>query len=78
MAEPLNVTVAEPLKIVPVPFAAAATLVAELDADLHERNVSWGLRDLAKIEAEAAQLNRVMQNVVTMPANNLSVLMRRT
>jgi GNAT superfamily N-acetyltransferase len=37
VAEPLSGGVAEPLKIVPVPFSEAATLVAELDADLTER-----------------------------------------
>ncbi|WP_174298405.1 DUF938 domain-containing protein [Sphingomonas bacterium] len=51
---------------------------AAFDADLRGRNVSWGLRHLAEIEADAAQSNLVVQNVVTMPANNLSAILRRT
>ena len=56
---------------------ALAPSNAAFDTDLRERNVSWGLRSLAEIEAAASQSHLMFQNIVAMPANNLSVLMRR-
>ncbi len=50
---------------------------AAFDADLRDRNVAWGLRDLAAVEAEAAQSGLKIEAVVPMPANNLSVIVRR-
>lgn len=47
------------------------------DADLQARDPSWGLRDLARVEAEAEANGLVIERVVEMPANNLSVVFRR-
>ncbi|MDN6297335.1 MAG: class I SAM-dependent methyltransferase [Halomonas sp.] len=47
------------------------------DADLKARDSSWGLRDLECVEAEAAASGLVLERVVEMPANNLSVIFRR-
>ena len=51
---------------------------AAFDQDLRERNVAWGLRDLVEVEAEAALSGLMFQSVVAMPANNLSLIIRRT
>jgi len=56
---------------------ALAPSNAAFDADLRDRNVAWGLRDLAAVEAEAAQSGLEIEAVVPMPANNLSVIVRR-
>jgi SAM-dependent methyltransferase len=50
---------------------------AAFDADLRVRNVEWGLRDLAGLEAEAAGSGLKIEAVLPMPANNLSVIVRR-
>ena len=50
---------------------------AAFDADLRDRNVAWGLRDLATIEAAAAESGLKIETVLPMPANNLSVILRR-
>jgi len=50
---------------------------AAFDADLRDRNVAWGLRDLAAVEAEAAEAGLKIDEVMPMPANNLSVIVRR-
>ena len=47
------------------------------DADLRARDPSWGVRDLESVEAEAAANRLVLDRVVEMPANNLSVIFRR-
>lgn len=47
------------------------------DEDLKARDPRWGLRDLADVSACAARHGLRPENVVPMPANNLSVLMRR-
>ncbi|MGO1627164.1 MAG: DUF938 domain-containing protein [Halomonadaceae bacterium] len=47
------------------------------DADLKARDASWGLRDLESVEAEAAASGLVLERIVEMPANNLSVIFRR-
>jgi len=47
------------------------------DADLKTRDPSWGLRDLERVEAEAAANGLVLERVMEMPANNLSVVFRR-
>jgi len=51
---------------------------AAFDADLRDRNAAWGLRDLAAIEAAAAESGQKIEAVLPMPANNLSVIVRRT
>lgn len=50
---------------------------AAFDADLRDRNVAWGLRDLAAVEAAAAGSGLKIEAVLPMPANNLSVTVRR-
>jgi SAM-dependent methyltransferase len=47
------------------------------DADLKARNPAWGLRVLSDVEREAAAVGLVLQEVVTMPANNLLLVLRR-
>lgn len=47
------------------------------DTDLKARDSSWGLRDLERVEAEAAANGLLLERVIEMPANNLSVIFRR-
>ncbi|MFD1951522.1 DUF938 domain-containing protein [Sphingomonas arantia] len=47
------------------------------DEDLRQRDASWGLRHLADIEAQASEVGLVMSDIIPMPANNLSVILRR-
>lgn len=47
------------------------------DADLKARNPAWGLRDLAEVTALAAAHRLLLDRIVEMPANNLSVVFRR-
>jgi SAM-dependent methyltransferase len=46
------------------------------DADLRRRDPSWGLRDLDVVVECAASHGLLLQQVVPMPANNLSVVFR--
>ena len=46
------------------------------DADLRRRDPAWGLRDLADVEALAADHGLVLAERVAMPANNLCLLFR--
>jgi len=48
------------------------------DADLRRRDPSWGLRDLEAVKAEAARNGLAFEERIAMPANNLSLLFRRT
>jgi SAM-dependent methyltransferase len=48
------------------------------DRSLKARNPEWGLRHLEDVEAEAAKHKLVPDRVTRMPANNLSVVLRRT
>lgn len=50
---------------------------AAFDADLRARNPAWGVRDLETVSAEAAACGFGPPVIVSMPANNLSVLLRR-
>ena len=50
---------------------------AAFDADLRDRNIAWGLRELAAVEAAAATSGLKIETVLPMPANNLSVILRR-
>jgi hypothetical protein len=45
------------------------------DAALKARDPNWGLRDLEEVVAAADRF--VLDRVVDMPANNLSVILRR-
>ena len=47
------------------------------DADLRARDPQWGLRDLAEVVAEAGQHGLILDRVVEMPANNISVILRK-
>jgi hypothetical protein len=60
--------------------AAVETAPSNLafDADLRARNPEWGVRDLEAVAAEAEQNGLRLDEVVPMPANNLSVVFRKT
>jgi hypothetical protein len=47
------------------------------DRSLRDRNPLWGVRDLEEIIATAAAQNLTLQQVIAMPANNLSVIFIR-
>jgi SAM-dependent methyltransferase len=46
------------------------------DADLKARNPAWGLRLLSDVEREAQAMGLVLDEVVSMPANNLMLALR--
>jgi SAM-dependent methyltransferase len=48
------------------------------DADLRSRNPEWGVRDLEEVQLHAGEAGFALEEVVQMPANNLSVVLRRT
>ncbi len=48
------------------------------DADLRRRNPEWGVRDLEEVARVAAEAGFGQPQIEEMPANNLSVLFRRT
>lgn len=50
---------------------------ARFDADLRRRNPAWGLRDLDQVVSQAGRQGLTLEAVVEMPANNLSVVLRR-
>lgn len=50
---------------------------ADFDAGLRERNPSWGVRDLDEVVFEARRRHLTLDQVIEMPANNLSVIFRR-
>ncbi|HWT13117.1 MAG TPA: DUF938 domain-containing protein [Allosphingosinicella sp.] len=47
------------------------------DASLRARNPEWGVRDLEDVVAEAERNALRLDRVVAMPANNLSVVLRK-
>jgi len=47
------------------------------DADLRERHPSWGIRQLADVLAQAAQVGLHLRERVAMPANNLLLVLAR-
>ena len=51
---------------------------ADFDRDLRRRNPTWGVRDLEAVIALAQEHGFGTPHVVAMPANNLSVIFRRT
>ena len=57
---------------------ALAPSNAAFDEDLRGRDPRWGLRDLDEVAACAGTHGFVLDRVVEMPANNLSVIFRRT
>jgi SAM-dependent methyltransferase len=48
------------------------------DADLRRRNPEWGLRDMEGVIALAARHGFAPVEIVPMPANNFSLVLRRT
>jgi hypothetical protein len=51
---------------------------AAFDESLRSRNPEWGVRDLEQVTAAAADRGLALAEVIGMPANNLSVILRRT
>jgi hypothetical protein len=49
----------------------------EFDRSLQSRNPEWGVRNLEDVLEVAANNNLQLQEIVTMPANNLSVILVR-
>jgi SAM-dependent methyltransferase len=49
----------------------------EFDASLRARNVEWGIRDLGDVTGLAGRCGFALVETVPMPANNLSVVLRR-
>jgi hypothetical protein len=50
---------------------------ASFDRSLRDRNPQWGVRDLEEVVEAAAAQNLKLQQVIKMPANNLSVIFSR-
>src|SRR5262245_52497786 len=50
---------------------------AEFDASLPERDPRWGVRDQGEVAAEAAARGLDLEEVVAMPANNRTLVLRR-
>jgi hypothetical protein len=50
---------------------------AAFDANLRAQDPEWGVRDLESVIAEADRAGFALEEVVEMPANNLSVILRR-
>jgi hypothetical protein len=50
---------------------------ASFDHSLRDRNPLWGVRDLEEVVETAAAENLKLQQVIEMPANNLSVIFSR-
>jgi hypothetical protein len=48
------------------------------DESLKARDEAWGLRDRAAVEAEAARCGLTLEERIAMPANNLSLIFRKT
>jgi hypothetical protein len=63
------------------PFKRAGQPVAPsnaaFDADLRRRNAGWGVRDLDEVLAVARAARFELGEVVAMPANNCTVVLRR-
>jgi SAM-dependent methyltransferase len=51
---------------------------AAFDASLRSRDPRWGVRDLAELRAEATARGLELETVIEMPANNHSLIFRRT
>lgn len=50
---------------------------AAFDADLRARDPRWGVRDVGEVRGAAEPVGLVLEEVVTMPANNLTLVFRR-
>ena len=51
---------------------------AEFDISLKARDPNWGVRDVADVEAAAAEHRLHIRETVEMPANNLSVILTKS
>ena len=64
------------------PFRQSAKTIAPsnaaFDENLRNRDPRWGLRDLDEVAASAGYHGFALDRVVEMPANNLSVIFRRS
>jgi len=49
---------------------------AEFDANLRQRNAEWGVRDLDEVTVLAQGHGFTLEQVIAMPANNLTVVFR--
>jgi hypothetical protein len=49
----------------------------DFDRSLRAQNPEWGVRDLDEVSEAAAQAGLTLAEVIEMPANNLSVVLRR-
>ena len=47
------------------------------DADLRQRNVAWGVRNLEDVQSQAEEHGLKLNDVIAMPANNLSLVLHR-
>jgi hypothetical protein len=50
----------------------------QFDADLRAQNPDWGIRDLEAVRETAASSGFVLAEIVDMPANNFSLIFKRT
>jgi hypothetical protein len=50
---------------------------AAFDDSLRSRNPEWGVRDLELVIAEAQERGLALDKIVEMPANNLSIVLRK-
>ena len=50
---------------------------ASFDRSLRDRHPAWGIRDLESVVATAEAENFKLEQVINMPANNLSIILRR-
>jgi hypothetical protein len=57
---------------------ATAASNEAFDLSLRARNAEWGLRDLEAVEAEAERNGLAFERLFEMPANNLTLVFRRT
>jgi SAM-dependent methyltransferase len=64
----------------PYRFAGAFTAAsnAAFDQSLRARDPRWGVRDVEELEAAAGRRGLVLRDTLAMPANNHSLIFRRT
>ena len=48
------------------------------DASLRSRNSNWGIRDMADVVLVAGRHGMILENTVAMPANNFSLVFRKS
>ncbi len=64
------------------PYRRGGAHIAESNARfeswLLEQNPEWGVRDLEKVEQEGARHGLQLEHVIAMPANNFSLILRKS